>query len=248
VRLAELIAAFMLLTRLPVAGLARFGSPPDLARSVWAFPVVGLVVGGIGAVVYWMTHGLGMPPLLAGAWTVGAMLLTTGALHEDGLADTADGLGGGSTAARKLEIMRDSRIGSYGALALGLSLILRIGAIAALGRTALVAPALIVAAMLGRAGIIVILVALGPVRRDGMGAAVGIPSADGIALGFAFAAAAAMLLLPFLPAAACVALVLSVSLAAARLARSQIGGYTGDILGAVEVAVECVVLCAISCF
>src|SRR5271168_821970 len=101
----------MLLTRLPVG---RSGGS-DLARTVWAFPVVGLVVGLLGGLVYWALARLGVPAFLAASWAFVAILLVTGAFHEDGLADTVDGFGGGRTRERKLEIMRDSRIGAYGA-------------------------------------------------------------------------------------------------------------------------------------
>ena len=104
----------MLLTRLPVGWLATSAEPARLADAVWAFPVVGAVVGAIGGAVFWVCARLGMPPAVAAVWTLASMLLVTGALHEDGLADTADGLGGGRTRERKLEIMRDSRIGTFG--------------------------------------------------------------------------------------------------------------------------------------
>jgi adenosylcobinamide-GDP ribazoletransferase len=122
--LADLLAAFALLTRLPVPirGAAPFG------HGVWAFPIVGAVVGTLSAGVYALCYRAGMPPLLSSVWAVTASVLLTGGLQEDGLADTADGFGGGATRARKLEIMRDSRIGSYGALGLMLSLIVRIAA------------------------------------------------------------------------------------------------------------------------
>ena len=92
-RLAELAAAFALLTRLPVHRLAlpRVTVP---AEAVWAYPVVGAVIGAIGGAVYWFTHSLSCPPALAALCALVAMILATGALHEDGLADFADGLAG----------------------------------------------------------------------------------------------------------------------------------------------------------
>lgn len=239
--LADLITAFMLLTRLPVG---RFAGSPDLGRCVWAFPLVGLVVGGIGSLVYGLAHWLGMPPLVAAGWTVAATMLVTGALHEDGLADTADGFGGGGTPARKLEIMRDSRIGSYGALALVLSVVVRVAAIAALGRPWAAAAVIILAAMVGRAAILVVLLIIAPARDDGMGSAMGTPHAGRIALGLGLAVASAFLSTPPRAAVAAVVLGLGSALVLAKLAASQIGGYTGDVLGAAEVLAECVVLTA----
>ncbi|RIK85995.1 MAG: adenosylcobinamide-GDP ribazoletransferase, partial [Hyphomicrobiales bacterium] len=102
------------------------------AETQWAAPVAGALVGlGVGAVA-WLALALGLPASLAAAFALAAGIAVTGALHEDGLADTADGFGGGRDRDGKLAIMRDSRIGSYGVLALGLSLIARWAALAAL--------------------------------------------------------------------------------------------------------------------
>lgn len=238
----DLVTAFTLLTRLPVA---RFGGSSDLAHSVWAFPVVGLVVGGIGGLIYWAAFHLGMPPLLAGAWALAATLVLTGAFHEDGLADSADGFGGGRTRERKLEIMRDSRIGSYGALALGFSLLIRIGAVAALGRPGMVFAALIVAGVMGRGGMIVLLLMLRPARPDGMAAGMSdIPRWSAV-LGLALAALAGLIGLPVKDALVVAILSLAAAVAVAKLAQAQIGGHSGDVLGAGEVIVECVALTAI---
>jgi adenosylcobinamide-GDP ribazoletransferase len=232
--LTDLRAAFGLLTRLPVGSSS---TPPDLARCVWAFPVVGLVVNGIGAVVY----AVGLPPLLAAAWALTVTMLLTGALHEDGLADTADGFGGGRGPARKLEIMRDSRIGSYGALALMISLLVRGSAIAAIPHPV---PALITAGILGRGAMIVPLLLLPTARPDGMGATVRHPPMAAAALGLALSVAASWLVLGGRPAIAGVVGAAGVGLVVAGLAWRQIGGHTGDVLGATEILSECVVLTA----
>ena len=238
---SDLAAAFMLLTRLPVPGSA---GAPDMARCVWAFPVVGLAVNLAAGAVYWLGYAAGLPPLLAAAWTVAAALAMTGALHEDGLADTADGFGGGGSRERKLEIMRDSRIGSFGALALLLSVLVRVAAIAALARPGVVAAALVAAGMLGRSGMVLPMIVLRPARADGMGASMGRLRVGSAAVGLGMAVAASFALLPARPAAAVVLLSVAVSLGMAKLAAAQIGGYTGDVLGACEVATECVVLTA----
>ena len=106
-------------------------APLDIDRIAWAAPVAGAVVGLIGALVLALTALLGLPLLLRAGLATAALVAATGALHEDGLADVADGFGGGATRERKLEIMRDSRIGAYGAIALALALILRVGALTA---------------------------------------------------------------------------------------------------------------------
>ena len=119
--------ALRFFTRLSVSAPA-LAAPLDIPRIAWAAPVAGAVVGLVGALVLALTALLGLPPLLRAGLATAALVAATGALHEDGLADVADGFGGGATRARKLEIMRDSRIGAYGAIALALSLILRVGA------------------------------------------------------------------------------------------------------------------------
>ena len=234
----------MLLTRLPVG---RFGSgSSDLARSVWAFPVVGFVVGLIGAVAYWLLHKLGVPAWLAAAWAVAAILIVTGAFHEDGLADTADGFGGGRTRERKLEIMRDSRIGSYGAIALALSLLIRVGALAALEQPHAVLAALIATAMAGRAAMIVPLLLLSPARTDGMASGMGHVPQWSAAVGFGLVGLCLLFLVPVGGAFVVVAAALTMAAAVAWIARAQIGGHTGDVLGATEVIVECVTLTVLS--
>jgi adenosylcobinamide-GDP ribazoletransferase len=238
----DLLTAFMLLTRLPLSRFARADTPPDLARCVWAFPVVGFAVNGLGGLVCWLLHKAGVPPLLAAAWVLATTVILTGGFHEDGLADTADGFGGGSSPIRKLEIMRDSRIGSYGALALLLSVMIRAAAIAALVDPTRVVAAMIVAGMLGRTGMLVILLALRPARAGGMGAAMGKIDAKSAAVGFGLTIVAALVWLPIRPALAMVILGIGASTAVAKLAHTQIGGYTGDVLGAAEVITECVAL------
>ncbi len=231
----------MLLTRLPVGRLGGAGRP-DLARSVWAFPVVGIVVGLLGGLAYWVPHRLHVPSFLSAAWVYVAILAATGAFHEDGLADSADGFGGGGTRQRKLEIMRDSRIGTYGAVALGLSLLIRIGAVAALEQPHPVLVALVAAAVAGRAGIIVPLLLLPPARADGMAAGLRDIPRWSTMLGLGLAGVVLLVLLPIGSAFSVAIAALVVSGGVAGLARRQIGGHSGDVLGAVEVIVECVTL------
>jgi adenosylcobinamide-GDP ribazoletransferase len=244
VLLTDLTTAFTLLTRFPVARFARAGNV-DLAHSVWAFPVVGLVVNGIGGLVFLLAHKAGLASLPAAAWALAATILSTGALHEDGLADTADGFSG-ATPARRLEIMRDSRIGSYGALALVLSVLIRVGAIAAPADPGRVIAGLIVAGMLGRVGMSVMLALLRPARDDGMGAAMGVAQPWGVAAGSGLASIGCLLMLTATMALVVITAAFCVAAAVAWLARRRVGGYTGDVLGACEVAIECVVLSVIA--
>ena len=239
VLLSELAGAFTLLTRLPMP--SGLGALAPMAHCVWAFPLVGAVVGGIAGGVYAIATSLGIPPGLAACWAVAVSLAVTGALHEDGLADTSDGFGGGRTPERKLEIMRDSRIGTYGALALMLSLAVRVSAMAALARPGTVLAALVVAGALGRGTILGLLILLRPARPDGLAAGLGAVPPGATAAGLATALAAAFLVRP--DAAMGAVLLAGLTCAGiAALARLQVGGYTGDVLGAGCVATECAVL------
>jgi adenosylcobinamide-GDP ribazoletransferase len=168
----------------------------------------------------------------------------TGALHEDGLADVADGFGGGTTRERRLEIMRDSRIGASGGVALVLSLALRIGALATLTDRigAYSALALLLAAAISRTAALAPLVFLDPARVGGAGASVGRPSrlTFGIAVGLGLVLSCAVL--PFGLPAHGVALMIGLAALGAwgvtGLARRQIGGQTGDVVGACQQVAE----------
>ena len=168
----DLRTGLAFLTRLPLAGAAP-ATGSDVARVSWTFPLVGAGIGALGALVYWIGHGLGFQPFVSAALAVAASLLVTGCLHEDGLADTADGFGGGAKRERKLEIMRDSGIGTYGAAALTLFILLRVGAIASLSSPALVAPALIAAHAGARATLPMFMRRVPPARDDGLSAEAG---------------------------------------------------------------------------
>lgn len=241
-RLAEAQLALMLLTRLP-AGRIKDPVPP-MADACWAFPLAGLAVGVIAASALWSALWVGLPSSVAAGLALTAGVLATGGLHEDGLADLADGLGGGQTRDRKLEIMRDSRIGSYGALALILAIGLRWSATATLAnQDALRAGAAIVAiAVASRGGLPVVLALLPPARKDGLGHATASPTGARIAAAAAIGLLALALLLGS-RAALTIALGQSLTLLLmARLALRQIGGQTGDVLGAMQQVTD---LCAL---
>ncbi|MCT8971885.1 adenosylcobinamide-GDP ribazoletransferase [Microbaculum marinisediminis] len=244
-RLSELVSAFGLLTRLPVARIVPGTDHADAGSSVWAYPLVGVVVGLIGGFAYWLLASIGVTPLVAGAVALGAMVLATGGLHEDGLADTADGFGGGATREAKLEIMRDSRIGSYGVIALVLVFALRLGAISALAGTGAVLGALVASAALSRGGMGLFMRLIDPARTDGLSAGVGSP--DGSAAAEAAAIAILIAFLVLAPGAAILAIIFAglAAITVGVLAIRQIGGQTGDVVGAAGIAAECAALTAI---
>ncbi|WP_212524228.1 adenosylcobinamide-GDP ribazoletransferase [Actibacterium sp. MT2.3-13A] len=229
-RLAELRVAAMLLTRLPVGRLA--GHVPTLAAARWAYPLVG---AGVGVVMWAVCAGaaeLGLPPGISALLAVAAGVLATGGLHEDGLADLADGFGGGRDRARKLEIMRDSRIGSYGVLALAIVLGLKVQAMAGVAGSAPPLGPFVALAAGSRFAMLAVLEALPPARADGLGHAAGETGGWRPWAGLAVALA---VMLPL--GGAALGLLAALALAAvavAVLAKRQIGGQTGDVLGAVQ--------------
>ena len=214
----------------------------EITRASWSLPVAGLVVGLVGAAVYGIAHAVGLSPGSAAMLALASTIIVTGALHEDGLADTADGLGGGRTRERKLEIMRDSRIGTYGACALVSSMILRWSAIAAIAAPRSVTIALLLAHAASRASVPTFMAFVPPARPDGLSARAGLPTPQGAAI--AFGLGALILAVGFGPGKAilAVAVLALIGLMTARLAIKHIGGQTGDILGALEQLCETSIL------
>ena len=239
---AELIAAFILLSRLPIGGFGDSPAQDAFAGAVWAYPIVGATIGAIGAAVYIACRWIGLPTPLAAICCLGAIVVATGGLHEVALADTADGFGGGRSRTHKLEIMRDSRVGTFGVLALVFTLAARGAAIASIAVPGKVATALIAAGGLGRGTMVVPLLLLTPARADGLGARLANTSKARSIISLALAAAVPLLLLPIGHALCAVAMAILVGLGMSVLAWRQIGGYTGDVLGTTEVMAECSVL------
>ncbi|WP_270729193.1 adenosylcobinamide-GDP ribazoletransferase [Shimia sp. Alg240-R146] len=231
--------ALALLTRLPVK--ARFERS---AQAAWAYPLAGAVLASLASLPMLAALWLGLPDLIAAVIFVAAMVILSGAMHEDGLADTADGLWGGWDKARRLEIMKDSHIGAFGVIALCLSLALRCLAVAALLNAEWAAFYLISVAMLSRAAMPLVMTALPHARADGLSHAQGrVPRKTALA-GLTVAAAIAFLMINWmaLPLAGlsfvCAAL-------CAATARVKIGGQTGDILGATQQVSEISLLIAL---
>lgn len=240
--LGELVAAFMLLTRLPVGWIGPARPDDAFAGAVWAYPIVGAAVGAIGAGVYVLGIRIGLPVSFAAVCALGATILATGGLHEDALADTADGFGGGRSRGQKLEIMHDSRVGSFGVLALVLSVAARGTAIASIAVPGKVAMALIGGGSLARGAMLVLILLLAPARADGLGAGLRATGKLRLLVGLVLSGMGAFFLLPYRVAAGATAVALLAALGLGVLAWRQIGGYTGDVLGATEVTAECAVL------
>ena len=241
----DLVMALRFFSRLPVGD--RPHQRPDLSRMVLAAPFTSLVIGLLPALLLMGLAWLGVPGYFAAALAVAALVLITGAMAEDAVADAADGLFGGSSIERRLEIMKDSRHGSYGVSALGLYLLLRVTALGALAAMPLEAGALWVAAMvLGRSGALWLSVALPPARSGGASATAGRAGMRGFAVGAGFAVLVSFVLAaPFVGVLGLVVALLAAAataLAWVKLCRKLIGGQTGDLIGALQALVEVAVL------
>ncbi|GBD13012.1 Adenosylcobinamide-GDP ribazoletransferase [bacterium HR24] len=241
--LGPVLDSLALLTVLPV-GRRPLAVPAGLASA--AFPLVGGVIGGIVLGLDWLL-GRVLPAAPRSALALVAWVAITGALHLDGLADTADGLMVPGDRARRLQAMADPRVGAFGAVAVAAVLLLKWSALVSLdGRLRL--GALLLAPALARAAVLPVMALVPAARPEGMGASVG----RGLALGPALAvnvAVAAIALAPFFPMGPSLALVaLAATAAVASVARLRLGGVTGDVLGAgIELAEAGVLLlCATS--
>ena len=230
-RWVEIKLAFAFLTRLPC------GPEPsdrvEIGNAAWAFPLVGIVVGLFSGSIY-LAATLVLPALPSAILAMIAAILATGALHEDGLADVADGFGGGASQEDKLRIMRDSQVGSFGLVAL----IATFGLIAS---TMATAPAemrtlgwFATIGACSRAAMVLPMALLQPARSDGLGHAAMLALGWRFWIAIAFAACVALLTVPVVILAAALIAVLVLP-----LAKRQIGGQTGDVLGATQKVSEC---------
>jgi adenosylcobinamide-GDP ribazoletransferase len=236
----DLSLAVGLLTRVPMPHPVT-ATTDGLARAQRVFPLVGALIGLVVGLIDRCLLAIGIPALAAAAVALGAGAALTGALHEDGLADVGDGFGGGHDKAAKLAIMRDSRLGTYGMMALLIGFLARASALASLPLTAIL-PALVVAHALGRAAIPVLAANMPFAREDGLGKSAGRPDLASAITAVVVGVVIALLCLT--AAQALLAVVVSIvgAAAVAALAWRQIGGVTGDVFGAAEQVVEAMVL------
>jgi len=234
---SQILNALRFLTILPVPSSATAQEPDWLSRCVKYFPIVGIGIGIASAAMWWLAGAI-WGPMIAALLAVATSIVVTGALHEDGLADTADGFGGGWTVEKRLSIMKDSRIGAYGALALGFGTALRVAALAdwplwtgvaaliAVHAAARITPAFVLSRMAYKGDVAAMKVAYedSPIRSDEFRFALMVVIVALLPLGFvSFTAVASGLLLGGALAAAL-----------AAWSRRLIGGYTGDVLGTIE--------------
>ncbi len=230
-RLNQAKLAMMLLTRIPMGNLAD--PVPSTASSGWAWPLAGLAIALPASLLYLGLYEIGFGAQVSSLGLIALQALLSGAMHEDGLADMADGFGGGHTKQRKLEIMRDSRIGSYGVLALIFAVALHISLITAIEAPHIVIPAAIGIAMASRGLLPLWVRRMPPAREDGLGrTASDIPKVSvlvALAIGLC-----GLLTLGLVPAVLVFAAMLLAGGLVYLLAMKQIGGQTGDVIGAIQ--------------
>lgn len=232
----DLRVAAQFLTRLPVGWIGGLKTT-DLAGAAWAFPLVGIAVGAIAGAAVYLAALPSLHPLACALLGLGVQVWITGALHEDGLADVADGFGAHDRA-RRLEIMRDSRIGSFGVLALVFSVGLRVALLSGLNGPERAWLAMIAAAAISRAVLVPVMAWVAPARPDGLAKDAGKPTIAAVLMASAIAIGVAFALLN--PVAAILALILAAGAAAVLSiwARRALGGQTGDVLGAIQQIAE----------
>ncbi|OUI87396.1 hypothetical protein HK11_11875 [Acetobacter sp. DmW_043] len=255
----DLACALSLFTRLPVFWLLTRAQRADkrpwpLARSLWLWPFVGAFTGFAGGIVGWFLEAImHIAPWPAVTLTLAAQVALTGGFHDDGLADMADSYGA-HTREHKLDIMRDSHIGSYGVLALCLSVLTKVGALSVLPATALI-PALMCSGLLARATMIWVPVVLSPARNNGLARLLSpVPL-----IPFLFAQACSVMSIAcwvywwnaaYSPVFSTLILPLLMPFFSLGImvmtAYKNFGGYTGDVLGATATITECLVLAALS--
>lgn len=239
IRFRDPLLALGLLSRLPMP----LRDTSRGARAAWAYPLAGLLIGGLAALGGLFSLWLGLPAPITALVALSLMIGISGALHEDGLADTADGLWGGWTPERRLEIMNDSAVGSYGVIALCLSLAARWSALWMLYQVspATATSALLASAMLSRAMMPLVMATLPPARSSGLSHGMGNAPLATATLGLTIALGFACLLLGggAITATICAGLT---TLALALISRARIGGQTGDILGAAQQLADIAIL------
>lgn len=237
----DIAVSFAFLSRVPVPlDNARVRRRP-LAVAMRAFPLAGAVIGLAGGLAFVLAEAVGLPAFVCAVLALCALVLMTGALHEDALADMADGFGGGWTREQKLDIMKDSRVGTYGTVTTMLALLLKLGALIGLdaaGGTGFVLLALIASGAVSRGALVVVPHLLGPAKSEGLAAQTGRPNEVTAVQALVLAGLIAFLTVPALGALTGLVLALAATAGLGTLAMRQIGGQTGDVLGACQQAAE----------
>ena len=235
----DLAVALSLLSRWPLR--LSEAAYDRSTQAVWAYPLAGVFIALPVAILAQLCLGLGLSSGIAALLALAGLTVTTGAMHEDGLADSADGLWGGHDTARRLEIMKDSRIGAYGVLALIFGLGLRWMALSSLFESGAVMAPILAAAAVSRAAPTVLMLGLPQARKTGLSQSVGTPQAGHVGLAVTLAVLLAIITLQSIPIVVFIATALATA-ACGGVAKYKIKGQTGDILGATQQVAEITIL------
>ena len=234
------VVATAFLTRIPVAAPGCRGG--RLADAAWAFPLVGAGIGAAAAFAFLLAQLVGLGDWPAALLAVLAGIALTGALHEDGLGDAADGLIGGRDRDHALAIMRDSRLGTFGVLAIVASVLLRSAALAGIGDAVHAGIGLIAAHAASRAVLPSAMRTITPARADGLGVEAGRPSVSVATAAVTIGVLISLAALGPIRGAIALGAAGAAVFASGMLAQRRIGGYTGDVLGAFQQIGEIVML------
>jgi adenosylcobinamide-GDP ribazoletransferase len=246
-RAVDLQSVLAFATRLPLPAAVAHA---PLVRALRMLPLAGAIIGAVTALIYLLASTIGLQSQLAGAVALAFQAWLTGGLHEDGLADFADGIGGGSSRERKLAIMRDSRIGTFGVLTLMFVVLCKVVSLGEAGAVSnpLAVAALITAGALSRLAPVLLLHRLPPARLEGLSYRVGCPDKAAVTEATVYVLAAAGLIALAAGGAGTLLAALMASAigysAVESLSRRHLGGQTGDVAGASQQVVELAVLVA----
>ncbi len=220
----------------------------ELAEASWTFPLIGLVIGAICGCMFTLAYVLNLDPLVCAIICVFSSILVTGGLHEDGLADMVDGFGGGASCEDKLRIMRDSRTGTYGVIALILSVLLRSALLDSLTELKFVVIAVILSGIMSRSLLPFITLLFREARHDGLAVKFRKASKGVSLISFLLGTMACFLFLGLTGTFFITGIAIFSVLITVLIAYRQIGGYTGDVLGGCQQICEVAVLTAVTLF
>lgn len=241
---SDIPAALGLLSRVPVSVDTERATARG-AKAAWAYPIAGLIIGFVACAIAQITLALGVPTPLVAGLTLATLVIITGAMHEDGLADTLDGLWGGWDKDHRLKIMKDSYIGVYGVAGLALSLALRWQALTIAIQHDMLWPTVLVTACLSRAVMVPVMARLPHAREYGLSHSVGRPDIKTAQIAVAIAAVIAIFAFGW-PALWLLTIAALAPLVCAAIATAKIEGQTGDILGATQQVTEIALLLTIA--
>ena len=246
----DLLMGIRFFSRLPTGAAPH--RRPNLSRIALALPFTSLVIGLGPALLLLGLEWLNVPHLFAAALAVAAMIVVTGAMAEDAIADSVDGLFGGHDVEQRLTIMKDSRHGTYGVCAIAMLLLLRVTAIGSVGNPLEAAGTWLAATVMARSGALWLTVALPAARVGGAAATAGQVTRQAFGIGAVFMVVLSFVLAGF--AVSVLGLAVAYGLGAlvvwgwVTLCRRLIGGQTGDLIGALMALIEVAVLTAFMVF